>query len=384
MLTLLPSVPVWRDGEYLVFDRKFYDGNTFFANEWHGEMSCVMQVSYETPPVFGLVKKRAEELNFKIILLEQNEKIAYKHIAGSAIVLCSGDTFDQFHVSQICKDKNIKCVYAIEYILETRRQILDMDKLNPLIRLRRHWFLYAGEKKRIKSFALADGIQANGAAAYNEYKHNGKSMIYYDTRMSAESQITDSDLEAKLQSLSSPLRLGFSGRLIKMKGADHLIKLAQILQERGIQYHLTIYGAGDYEDEMKRQIKESNLADNVNMAGVLDFDEELIPTIKKEIDVYVILHRQSDPSCTFLETMSCGIPIVGYDNKAFSGLLEQADIGWSAKMDDINGVADIIEDLNGNLEEVKDKSRKCIAFARLHDFEQTFKRRLEHLNSLIS
>ncbi|MFT7224126.1 MAG: colanic acid/amylovoran biosynthesis glycosyltransferase [Cellvibrionaceae bacterium] len=93
------------------------------------------------------------------------------------------------------------------------------------------------------------------------------------------------------------------------------------------------------------------------------------------MDIYVILHRQSDPSCTYLETLSCGIPIIGYKNKAFSGLLDLQNIGW--------GVAKKIEHLSSHRDEIKEKSRQSISFAKNHDFDTTFMRRIDHLKSLI-
>ena len=383
-LTLLPSVPVWRDGDLIVFDRKFYDGTVLFEEEWPGKLTCVMSVSNGIPPSFGLIKKKMGDTPFGLKLVNEGEKIAYSHIEGSSVVMSSGDTFDQFHISTMCQQNGIKCVYVIEYIHETRLQILDLDKVNPLVKLRRRWFLNSGESKRRKAFALADGIQANGPAAYYEYNSYKNCMLYYDTRMNQKSLIKDTELHQRLGRLDEekPLKLAFSGRLIKMKGADHLIQLASILKERKTAFHMTIYGAGDLENWMSQEIEKQSLSDSVYMTGALDFNDELIPDIKENVDVYVILHRQSDPSCTYLETLSCGIPIVGYGNKAFTGLLDQADVGWLANMDDVTGVADIVERLSQNRAEIKEKSVNGIEFARQHDFETTFKNRINHLVDL--
>ena len=95
-----------------------------------------------------------------------------------------------------------------------------------------------------------------------------------------------------------------------------------------------------------------------------------------------MLHRQSDPSCTYLETLSCGIPIVGYDNRALGGLLRAADVGESVPIDDIDGVVDALTRLDADRSAVARMSRAALAFARGHAFEDTFQRRVDHLVQL--
>lgn len=385
-LTLLPSVPVWREGDLVVFDRKFYEGMRLHAEEWPGSVTCVMRVGAAPPPDFGLVEVHPAQAPFDLVMLDDGERIGLRHLDGASVVLCSGDDFDQFHLSKLCRRHGIKCVYAIEYTPETRRQILELQAVNPVVKARRALYLRSGEKKRRKAFALADAIQANGAAAYEEYApHHDNCIVYYDTRMHEGSLITDAELQARLHDLSAarPLRLGFSGRLIQMKGADHLVQLAAKLRARGVDFTLSIFGAGALEGEMRREIERLSLQGHVDMRGAVDFHEELIPTLKAQIDVYVVLHRQSDPSCTYLETLSCGIPIVGYDNRAFQGLMRQADIGWLVRMDDLLGATELLERLSRARDEIRDKSLNAVRFARRHDFGATFRSRNRQLVGLL-
>jgi glycosyltransferase involved in cell wall biosynthesis len=167
-----------------------------------------------------------------------------------------------------------------------------------------------------------------------------------------------------------------------MKGADHLVKLAQLLNAKGIRFHLTIYGTGDLEDDMRTDITEHHLEKEVSMPGPVDFHTQLLPDIREKVDLFVCLHRQSDPSCTYLETLSCGVPIVGYKNRAFAGILELADIGWGTKLNDLDEIASIIGNLSTNRKEIAVKSRNSVKFARLHDFETTYRNRIDHLLSI--
>jgi glycosyltransferase involved in cell wall biosynthesis len=197
--------------------------------------------------------------------------------------------------------------------------------------------------------------------------------------------IQDAALQQRLTYLleNKPLRLAFSGRLIQMKGADHLVELALKLKQSKIPFQFTIYGAGDVEQEMHAFITKHQLSEQVVMAGVVDFYKTLIPELQQSVDVFVCLHRQSDPSCTYLETLSCGVPIVGYKNRAFSGLLELADIGWGGELNNLDEICTIIAHLHENRTEIIEKSKNSAAFAQQHDFDATFQKRIDHLISTV-
>jgi glycosyltransferase involved in cell wall biosynthesis len=380
-LRIIPSVPVWADGESLVFDRKFYDGLLLYVERWAGPVSCVLQRATGALPAFGAVRKARDELPFAVQLLGADERVRAEHLAGAGVVLAAADDFNQLHVSALCRDLGIKCVYVIEYVPETRHQIVAIESPNRLVRLRRDLFVRRTERRRRRAFELAAGIQANGTAAYDEYRQHPNCLLYFDTRTGRDALISDAELARRLEVSTSgrPLRLAFSGRLIGMKGADHLLRVAAALREEGVAYHLTVYGTGDLESRMRAEIAAGGLDDCVDMPGAVDFHQRLMPEIKAGVDLYVMLHRQSDPSCTYLETLSCGIPIVGYANRAFTGILDLADVGGSAAMDDVQGVVAAIRRLDADRALLAGKARNAAAFSRRHAFEDTFQRRVDHL-----
>jgi colanic acid/amylovoran biosynthesis glycosyltransferase len=384
-LLIIPSVPVWLQGNTLIFDRKFYDGMALYAEKWPGKVSCLMSTSTALLPDFGIIKKTDKELPFKCLTIDKTEFIGTEHLKGASLVLASGDAYNQLHISELCRQMKIKCVYVIEYIPETRYQIAALSTNNPLIKLRRFFYIWRHEKKRVDAFQLADGLQSNGTPAYYEYNSFKNNLLYFDTRVDNRHSISLPDLENRLEYLSqgNPLRLAFSGRLIQMKGADHLVTLAKMLKKEALPFSMTIYGTGDLENEMKKSIKEYQLENQVSMPGAVDFYTKLIPDLKKNIDLFISLHRQSDPSCTYLETLSCGVPIVGYNNKAFAGLLDLADIGWGAKLNDLDAIKKFIIHLNKNRLIISQKSRNSLAFSQPHDFERTFNKRVNHLLSIL-
>jgi glycosyltransferase involved in cell wall biosynthesis len=380
-LIITPSVPVWAIDNSFIFDRKFYDGMLLYTQKWPGKISCIMSLSSEKLPEFGVVTIESDQLPFAFIALKNKQVITAEHLQGADIVLASGDADDQLHLSQLCQQQQIKCIYIIEYIPETRYQIAALSTKNPVIKLRRLFYIWQKERKIVAAFKICDGLQSNGTPAYSEYYYVPNKLLYFDTRVFKEQIIQDATLQQRLSYLSEnkPLRLAFSGRLIQMKGADHLVELALKLKQMNIPFQFTIYGAGDLEQEMHEFITKHQLGDQVIIPGAVDFYKTLIPELQQSVDVFVCLHRQSDPSCTYLETLSCGIPIVGYKNQAFSGLLELADIGWGGELNDLDEICRIIAHLHENRAEIIKKSKNSVEFAQQHDFDTTFQNRINHL-----
>ena len=380
-LTIIPSVPVWIEGEYLLFDRKFYDGILLYVKLWPGTVRCVIYISDQPLPVFGLVKKVVGDLPFECRPVNSMTAIGRDEVIDSAIVMASGDSYEQLHISQVCKSIGVRCVYVIEYIPETRYQIVACETNNIILRLRRWFFVWNIERKRINAFSLCDGIQANGTPAFLNYGKYGNAIEYFDTRVEPHQLITNNELEKRFEHLrlGRPLRLAFSGRLIRMKGVDHLVIVAKFLKLWNVPFSLSIYGAGDLEAEIKFAINESDLSGSVVLNGAVDFITKLLPSMKSSVDLFVCLHRQSDPSCTYMETFSCGVPILGYDNKAFAGIMNVANVGWLVESGEPEKVAEVIQRLSVSRDEIIKKSQAAITLARKNDFRTIFEKRIAHL-----
>lgn len=383
-LTLIPSVPVWAEGDELVFDRKFYDGLMHYVSAWPGRVRCLAWSGTQAAAGFGTVRAAAGDTRFDIELLDERVAIGREHLASASVVLAAADDYRQLPVAALCRELGIRCAFVIEYIPETRHQIIEMEASNPFVRWRRDFFLRRRERERRAAFEACDGLHANGMPAYDAYQSLGNCLLYFDTRMDRSSLISDGALGARLATLLQPrpLRLAFSGRLVAIKGADHLVEVAARLQARGVACEWTIYGAGELEAELRTRVRRLGLSPFLQFRGAVDFDTELIPAIQSRCDLYVMLHRQSDPSCTYLETLSCGIPIVGYNNRALGGLLRVADVGTGVAIDDIDGVVDALTALDADRPAIARMSRAALNFARGHAFEDTFQRRINHLIDL--
>jgi colanic acid/amylovoran biosynthesis glycosyltransferase len=151
-----------------------------------------------------------------------------------------------------------------------------------------------------------------------------------------------------------------------------------------VKFEMFISGVGELEEMMHKQIAAYQLDDCVKMLGVPDFKTKFFPFVKNNIDLFVCCHRQGDPSCTYIETMSCGVPIVGYANEAFQGIAEMSETGWVVPMNQPKQMAKKIAELSQNREAIKSMSFKSLKFAQQHTFEKTFQARVEHMEEVIA
>ena len=173
----------------------------------------------------------------------------------------------------------------------------------------------------------------------------------------------------------------FSGRLIPMKGADELVRVADALRKLGVKFHMTICGDGTLAKSIRANILRHDLSDYVTCPGVLEYKSELVPLVRQEIDLFVCCHRTGDPSCTYLETMACGVPVIAYANEAFEGLVRESKTGFITPLGQPERMAAEIARLNSDRQALVEAARKSLEFAQKHTFERTYRARIDHLCS---
>lgn len=370
-----------------MLDKKFTDGLKNYLKNWPGTIRVAMRtVEIKVNPPFGFEEYSSKNSNFELILLDNDESIGEHHLSKVDIILTSADNYKDLHLSALSLHIRIPCIQAIEYTLATRVEMARQEFPLSIKLLKKLAWLYLNEIKVKRAIALATSIQANGMPAFERYGKRTKSLLYFDNRVLDQECVTDEDLEKRLNhlNLGFPIRLAFSGRLIKAKGADALISLSIRLREMGFYFQMHIFGAGELELPMKDLVQSHQLNDQVNFHGAVNFATELLPYLQNNIDLFICCHRQGDPSCTYLETYACGIPIAGFANEAHAGILKLQDVGWAVPMNDVEKLADLVVSLSNDRQSIISKSKKAIKFARANLFESIFKERMRHCLQFIN
>ena len=178
------------------------------------------------------------------------------------------------------------------------------------------------------------------------------------------------------------LTLVHSGRLEPLKGAQDLVPIAGMLAQRGVDFVLHVFGQGSLTDEMRAQVARMDLSDRVILHGTVDFAGELVPFVRGNADLFLSCHRQSDPSCTYLETLGCGVPVAGYANRMWSPMRERSRAGWTVPMGRMAEMAGLIAALDADRESIVAASAAARDFAAAHLFEAEFARRIAHMREI--
>jgi len=381
---MLPPAPVINtDPTRPFFDNKFVSGMKFACANWPGRIDCLFR-ERPSPIPFGS-QYALSELPFGVKVLAENEPVDPTHLEAYDIVQLSGDMHLDLDLPSLVKWRNLrlKVVLVIEYTMETRLQIIRLDRgLSPLRKIKNTIWTLQQERRRRRAMRDADSVQINGYPAFDAYcKFNSNNLLYLDNRMWEELFATADEMADRAVRLSrgAPIRLINSGRLEPIKGAQDLIPFSKALRARGTPFTLDIYGTGSLEAEITEAISAAQLGEIVKLHAPVDFETELVPISRRNADMFLSLNRQSDPSCTYLEAMGCGLPVVGYANRMMSKLAKESQAGWTVSLGDSDALAQKVSTLTKNARALHDAAANALSFARTHAFEIEFAKRNSQL-----
>ncbi len=100
----------------------------------------------------------------------------------------------------------------------------------------------------------------------------------------------------------------YLGRIKKYKSVQHLISAFEIVHEKLPNAQLTIVGAGDYIDDLKKQVAEFGLSDAVQFPGFVSEQQKVEYLCRSHVMVYPSL--KEGWGLTNIEANSCGTTAV--------------------------------------------------------------------------
>jgi glycosyltransferase involved in cell wall biosynthesis len=230
----------------------------------------------------------------------------------------------------------------------------------------------------------AHSLHCNGYPVYDATRpHNARRLLYLDSRMSEDMLISPEELTIRLAARTGrPLRLLYSGRYERMKGVDDVIKVGLECLRRGLDIEMHCHGEGSLRADMEALAATAHRPGRIHVNESVPYPE--LVKIARTFDVFVCCHIQSDPSCTYLESLGAGLPIVGYDNRMWNSLCRDSGAGLSSRLGQPAAVADDIQRLASDHEALAAMSVKALEFARQHCYEREFAKRIEALNTALS
>jgi colanic acid/amylovoran biosynthesis glycosyltransferase len=365
----------------IVLTEKFVEGLRLYRMLWDGPVLHICAPAPGETDSLDNIEIPTSTPEFNTVCDVISWETLDRAVPKNSVVLASvGESFN--FIAKFCRDRTIPCAYVSEYTLKTRYQILDEIQPNLLKRAFRKLRETRQEALQRTAIAASDAVQCNGLPTYEAYKDISRSpLLFFDSRVDDDMLAPNNILlnKATRRNQTDKIHLVFSGRLNLMKGVDDLPKIASLLRAKGVNFEMAICGDGESRDGLHRQIEQLGLSDCVFLKGNLDFKSALVPFVTEMADLFICCHRQGDPSCTYLETMSCGVPVVGYDNDAFLSLAKHSETGFPVPMGDVEALASTIEKLHRRPAITDHASWASRDFAAKHTFRKTFERRIEHL-----
>ena len=133
------------------------------------------------------------------------------------------------------------------------------------------------------------------------------------------------------------------GRLEKIKGHDILIQAFSKVKT-AYNVKLLIVGDGQCKKEIENDIAKTGLQNNVIMLG----HRNDIPEFLKLSNCFVLASRSEGLSCSIIEAMAAGLPVIATDVGGNSELVKDGENGYLVSRDNPTALADKIQVLINN------------------------------------
>lgn len=373
------------DGVFKV-DRKFHVGMQTYAQRIRAPLITIHPEKQPGEATMDLIEVPLAQLPYRVMTVKVDraqrplpEEMPRLREEISRARLLYGSSVGS---TDIARGLGIPYILILEYDLQT--QIADAalrvkSTLRRAVRAARCAWAYVSSS--IPEMRKAHSLHCNGYPIYDATRrYNRNSMLYLDSRMSQDMIMSREELATRLATPRRPLRMLFSGRYERMKGADDAVKVAVECLRRGLDIEMHLYGQGSLRSEM--ELIAAQKPGRIYIHDAVPYPE--LVALSRSFDLFVCCHVQSDPSCTYLESFGAGLPIVGYGNRMWKRLSEESGVGFASPLGRPERVADDVQRLLSDRDTLSAMSEKALAFAQQHRYENEFAKRIDALNEAIA
>jgi glycosyltransferase involved in cell wall biosynthesis len=386
MLTMVHGNPARVEDGTLRVDRKFLTGMQKYVEQINAPLTTVHPKLGRNSEAMDTIEIPVKDLGFGVMTIDTKDSGTLGDHPKSAAALSEQIARSNLIYGgsglgswQIAKRLGIPYILMLEYDLRTQ---LTMQHTPNLVRrgIRSIRGIKSYVCQDILAMRSARAIHCNGYPMYEESRFfNDNRLLYFDSRMSADLVIADDELASRFRGREDrPLRLLFSGRYERMKGADDIIRVAIECLRRGLNIEMHTYGQGNLREKMLQLASQSPVADRIHIHEPIPFPD--LVKRSREFDLFVCCHIQGDPSCTYLESFGAGLPIVGYANRMWQRLSETSHAGYASPTGEPTAVVENIARLLVDPDLLSSMSKRARSFALAHTFEQEFSLRTNALN----
>lgn len=382
LVMLSPAPLIELPGGEVVLDVKFVEGMKLHCQLWPGVVRCVMRRT--GVPIEDPVRYAAAKLGFDLIVLDPGDPVPELLLDEASVVYVAADDMQYLHLPQAMLGRFGKLVYTIEEPLSGH--LAQVMARPASIRRRLGSLLWTLRQEPRLRAALRDaaGIQCDGYPAHDAYRRlNPRALRFLDNRIRTPMFVREGEQRARAEALrrGDPLRLAWFGLLDAASGVQDLLRLAHLLDLRGLPFHMALFGSGPLEGRLRDGIAALGLKYRVTLGPMGAFDPVLVPRLRREADLFVQPRRLPTPLGSYVEALGCGLPILGYRNRMWRRMQAESQAGWTVHPSP-SAMARRIERLHADREAIIAASVRGVDFARKCSFETVFASRMTDLREI--
>jgi len=375
------------EGADALVDRKFHVGMQQYLERLRRPMRVLVPRADRNNLSESLEHERMpmSELPYELIALDCDSSRQALPSEASKIdeavrssALIYGHFPSAFHAA---RRHGVPYIFVVEHDVRNALAVARISAPDPARAITRQARALARFASYLEVIRGARSLHCNGYAAYDGLAWlQSNRMLYFDSRLTSEMLVEEGVLEERLSSLASgrPLNLLYSGRFERIKGVMDVVDAGIMLAELGIAFELHLYGDGSLREAMRYRIARHPAArQRIHLHGAVPFEE--LQRRSQQADIFLLCHRQGDPSCTYLEAMGCGLPIVGFSNTMWKPLARDSEAGVVVGRRSIRELSDAVIRLASDVQGIASHARSARSFAAAHCFEEEFDRRSEDM-----
>jgi colanic acid/amylovoran biosynthesis glycosyltransferase len=154
--------------------------------------------------------------------------------------------------------------------------------------------------------------------------------------------------------MAPPVKILALGRFARTKGYDVLLHAARLLEAAGLDFHLTLAGAGLRGPQLKYLTRKLGLTSRVSFPGFIHYDR--VPALFAGADVFVmpsVVHSSSDQDGipnVIMEALLHRLPVVASDVAGINEVIRDRDTGLLVPQKDPAALARAITAMLGDRE----------------------------------
>ena len=192
------------------------------------------------------------------------------------------------------------------------------------------WFLNSGANTHI--IAVSKDLEG---FLHRSYPKTAVTQIYNGIPHLDRQSLRRKEIRSEFGIGEDTFWIGTFARLTEPKNIGLLIDAGKELALRGIDFRISIFGAGPLKEKLQGRIYDNNLQGRVRLEG---FKEQIIP-ILGSIDLFVLCSLHEGLPISLLEAMSLEVPVVCTEVGGIKEVITHNQSGLLVPSNDRHGLA---------------------------------------------